>query len=424
MKQAATMPPDVDHYTCTMHPSVVSHDPNGRCPICGMNLVPVMKKGGGESKSGGGDMKGMGGMKGMGAMKEGEMKGAENPGEFVVPVERQQQIGVTYAKVARRRLEHTIRSVGVVAVNKTKHWEFVARTDGYVDKLFAAYPGEVVEKDQPLLSIYSPDLLSTERELVDMLQARERAGGAHSPADAFDRMIESAERRLRQWNLSDAQIAELKKTRKPTEMLTLVSPFHGIVEAVAVEQGRNIKMGDHLVDVADLSVVSVWVEFYENELSMIQVGQKLSVTSNADPDKPFDATIGLVDPFIDENKRTSKVRLDVVNPGFKLRPGMYVNAGLSMDMGEGLALPASAVMPTGTRSIVFVDHGEGRLEPRSVRLGVKIGDFYEVKSGLAEGERVVSSANFLIDAEAKVQGALKAFQSEEAAPPATIEVKP
>ena len=417
MKQAATMPPDVDHYTCTMHPSVVSHNPNSKCPICGMSLVPVMKKSGASPSAG--DEQAAHQHGGMPAKK-----GSENPSEFVVPVERQQQIGVTYAKVARRHLEHTIRSVGMVAVDKLRHWEFVARTDGYVEKLFAAYPGEVVEKDQPLLSIYSPDLLSTERELVEMLQARDKAAGAHSPADAFDRMIESAERRLRQWNFSDAQIAELKKTRQPSRTLTLVSPFKGIVEAVAVEQGRNVKMGDQLVAVADLSVVSVFAEFYESELSMIQVGQKIAVTSNADPDRKFDATIALIDPFIDENKRTSKVRLDVVNPGFKLRPGMYVNAELSMDMGEGLGLPAGAVMPTGTRSIVFVDHGEGRLEPRSVQLGAKLGDFYEVKSGLSEGERVVSSANFLIDAEAKVQGALKAFQSDDTALPATIEVKP
>src|SRR5262249_17217121 len=165
----------------------------------------------------------------------------------------------------------------------------------------------------------------------------------------------------------------------------------------------------------DLSVVWVWAEFYESELSMLGVDQKFAITTKSYPGEKFDGTISVINPFLDEIKRTARVRIDIPNPDFKLRPGMYVNAELEMDMGEALTVPVSAVMPTGTRTIVFVDKGEGKLEPRIVQLGAKYGDIYEVQSGLQTNERVVASANFLIDAESKVQGALKQFDEGEKA---------
>jgi Cu(I)/Ag(I) efflux system membrane fusion protein len=403
---------NIDYWTCTMHPSVHSKDP-GKCPICSMDLVPVLKKGGGEMKS-------MAGMPGMSGMKEGEMKGGEKPSEFVVPVERQQQIGVTYAKVERKPLRHTIRAVGLIVPDKTRNWQFVSRVDGYIQKLHVAAPGELVEKDGPLLSIYSPDLLTSEREFVELLRMRDEAKtkeGRETP----QRLIESAKRRLQLWNVTPEQVAELEKTRKASDTLTLLSPLRGVVQSVPVEQGKSIKLGDMLVEVADLSVVWVWAEFYENELSMLSVGQKFAITAKSYPGVKFGGTISVINPFLDEMKRTAKVRIDIPNPDFKLRPGMYVNAELKMDMGEALTVPVSAVMPTGTRNLVFVDKGEGKIEPRVVQLGYKYGDIYEVQSGLEDNERVIASANFLISAESKVQGALTQFEeaqkSQETAPP-------
>ena len=427
-KSAPGKPRNVDYYTCTMHPSVRSQDPRGKCPICGMDLVPVMRKSGSETtteasspseQSKGGEMKqtsgmqGMPGMPGMQGMKEGEMKGGEKSGEFVVPVERQQQIGVRYAKVERKPLRHTIRALGLIVPDKTRNWQFVSRVDGYVQKLDVTAPGELVEKDAPLLSIYSPDLLTSEREFVELLRMRDQAK-TKDARETPQRLIESAKRRLQLWNVTAQQIAELEKTRKASDTLTLLSPFRGVVQSVPLEQGKNVKTGDLLVEVADLSVVWLWAEFYENELSMLQVGQKLAITAKSYPGQNFGGTISLIDPFLNETKRTAKVRIDIPNPDFKLRPGMYVNAELEMDMGAALTVPISAVMPTGTRSVVFVDRGEGRLEPRIVQLGTKYGDIYEVQSGLQENERVVASANFLIDAESKVQGALKEFEETPA----------
>ena len=419
----ATKDRNIDYWTCTMHPSVHSKDP-GKCPICSMDLVPVMKKNSAASSPASaspsaGNMQGRPGMPGM---KGGAETKGPQASEFIVPVERQQQIGVTYAKVERKPLEHTIRSVGVIVPDKTRTWQFVSRVDGYVQKLHVTAPGEIVDKGGTLLSIYSPDLLTSAREFIEFLRMRDEAK-SRAARETPERLIESAKRRLQLWNVTSEQIAELERTRVATDTLTLLSPFRGVVQSVPVEQGKSVKVGDLLVEVVDLSVVWVWAEFYANELSMLQTGQQVALTVNSYPGEKFSGMIALIDPFLDETKRTAKTRIDIPNPDFKLRPGMYANADLAMNMGEALTVPVSAVMPTGTRSVVFVDKGEGRLEPRIVQLGTKYGDIYEVQSGLQENERVVASANFLIDAESKVQGALKEFESLPAPNEATPQSK-
>jgi membrane fusion protein, copper/silver efflux system len=451
-KHSATgKPNNVDYYTCAMHPSVGSQDPNGKCPICGMDLVSVMKQGGGEAtvetstspmqQTKGTEAKPSSSQHGerkikyyKSTMMAGEVSakpakdsmgmdmvpvyedekagGATQPSEFIVPVERQQQIGVRYAKVERKPLFHTIRAVGLIVPDKTRNWQFVSRVDGYVQKLNVTGPGELVDKNAPLLSIYSPDLLTSEREFVELLRMRDQAKTKEA-RETPQRLIESAKRRLQLWNVTGEQIAEVEKTRKASDTLMLLSPFRGVVQSVPLEQGKSVKVGDMLVEVADLSVVWVWAEFYENELSMLKVGQNFAITAKSYPGEKFEGTLSVVNPFLDEMKRTAKVRIDIANPDFKLQPGMYVNAELEMDMGEALTIPVSAVMPTGTRNVVFVDKGQGKLEPRIIQVGTKYADIYEVKSGLAEGERVVSSANFLIDAESKVQGALSHFEEQQ-----------
>jgi membrane fusion protein, copper/silver efflux system len=406
-RSAPEKPSDIDYYTCTMHPSVHAEAP-GKCPICSMDLVPVLKKS--ETAHG---RKGESAHEHDAANETSPTRPlADSPiHEFTVPVERQQQIGVTYATVERTPLQHVIRAVGVIAPDAERRWSFVARVEGYVQQLFVTSPGEKVEKNAPLLSIYSPELLTTERELVMLLQMRDRA---RTPAlrATPEQLIAAAKARLAQWNMTAEQITELERTRQPNELLTLRSPFRGIVQQVPVKQGMSVKAGDPLVEVADLSLVWVWGDFYQSELPMLQRGQKVTVTTSSYPNEKFEGTIGLIDPFIDPTRRTARARIDIPNRDFRLQPGMYANLEWAMQMGEGLVIPVSAVMPTGIRNIAFVDKGSGKLEPRVVELGETFGNFYEVKSGLTKGERVVASANFLIDAESKVQGALKDFEGE------------
>ncbi len=365
----------IDYWTCTMHPSVHSPDP-GKCPICSMDLVPVMKKG---------------------AVTESPADG------FTVPVERQQQIGVTYATLEKRELSRSVRALGQVEPDKKRVWSFVARTEGYVEKLFVASPGEFVEKGAPLLSLYSPELLTTQQEFAMLVKQNS------------SNLAEASRSRLRRWNVSDAQIAALGRGGKPSESITFQSPFRGVVTGVSANQGANVKVGDPLVEVADLSVVWVWAEVYETEIQDLKPDQKVAVTASAFPNRKFEGTIRLIDPSVDPVKRTARARIDVDNADFALMPGMDVDAMLTVDGGDRLSIPVDAVLPTGMRNLVFVDKGNGRLEPRAITVDGKFGDDYAVKSGVGAGERVVASANFLIDAEAKVQGALNDFQREEPA---------
>ena len=397
---------NIDYWTCTMHPSVHAKD-LGKCPICSMDLVPVLKKSAAASDG----KQGMENMPGMSGMKGGEAKGGEEkPGQFMVPVERQQQIGVTYATVEMKPLTHSIRAVGRVVPEAQRVWRVVSRTSAYVQELGVNSAGELVKKNQVLMKLYSPELLTTQRELIDLLRARDRSAmGSHSARSDFQRLIESAERRLQLWNVTPEQIARIEQTRQAEESLPILSQVDGIVQSLPVTQGENMAMGSLLVEVADLSVVWVWGEFYQDELPMLHIGQEITVTSSSYPGEKFVGQLALVDPFIDPAKRTGRVRLDIQNPDLKLKPDMFVDLVLDMEMGKSLVIPVSAVMPTGRRNIAFVDEGEGKLEPRFLELGGKYGDVYAVKSGLREGERVVASANFLIDAESKIQGALKSW---------------
>lgn len=404
---------DVEYYTCTMHPSVKKQSPKDKCPICKMDLVPVKKKPGAAAEPAGAppghDHARM--MAAAAAKGGGDSDPSDHPSEFSVPVERQQQIGVTYATVQKSPLRRTLRAVGIVTYDKQRHWDYVSRVEGYVQKLHVASRGDLVEMDQPLLTIYSPELLTTQREFLELLRMRDEAGQANSAAslESANRLLESAQRRLQLWNITPKQIAKLEQSRQASETLTLYSPFKGVVQDLAVDQGRRVTMGDHLVDVADLSVVWIWTEFYQDELPLVKKGLPATVTASPYPGESFTGKIAVVDPFISETRRTGRVRFEVENADFKLRPDMYVDVALDLDFGEGLTIPVSAVMPTGQRNVVFVEKGEGRLEPRFVELAGKFGTNFAVRSNLKDGEHVVSSANFLIDAEAKVQGALKSW---------------
>jgi len=398
---------DVDYYTCTMHPSVKSHDPKAKCPICSMDLVPVMKKS--HDHAGEGAPATTPGMSN--EVMPAPAMTADQPTEFTVPLDRQQLIGVTYAKAVRAPLQSVIRAVGTVAVDKQRHWDYVSRVDGYVQNLKVFAPGEVVEKGQMLMDIFSPDLVATQNEFLDLVRMRDQAvkNGSSATKENAERLLASARQRLSRWNLTEAQIDAIAESRASTDVFQLTSPFRGVVQTIGVDQGRRVMTGDHLVDVADLTGVWVWVDFYQEELPQVKPGMTVSLTSSALPGEKLTGQVALVDPFLNETKRTGRVRIDVENPGLKLRPDMYVDVELTLDRGEALTVPVNAVLPTGKHYIVFVDKGGGKLEPRFIEVGGKFGDVYSVASGLKEDERVVSSANFLIDAESKVQGALKSW---------------
>ena len=376
-----------------MHPSVRSHTP-GKCPICGMDLVPVSKN-----------------VKTPGAPVRSELR------QFIVPVERQQEIGVTYMAARRRPMRLEVRSVGTLEPDQARIFEYVARADGYVKELKVTSPGERVSAGQALLRMYIPALRASEQEFVALLQAR--TGGAGTQT-SLDQLFDESRRRLESWDVGRSKIDELERTRQPTDELILRCPLDGIVDQMQAKVGQNVQAGDRLFKVLDLSKLWLWADFYENEIALLKEGQPVQVTLPAFPSQSFDGRISVISPTIDPTKRTARVRIDLPNPAGQLRPGMYADVTAEIDCGEGLAVPVDAVLPTGSQMLVFLDRGEGRLEPRFIRIGRQFADpqsklqqrYYEVVDGLHEGDRIVSSANFLIDAESQIQGALKSWEPD------------
>jgi Cu(I)/Ag(I) efflux system membrane fusion protein len=374
--------PAVAYYTCSMHPSVREAAP-GNCPICGMQLVPVFTK----------------------------TQAGPAAAAFAVSPARQQMIGVTYATVGRKTLRKTVRAVGTVDSELQRHWDCVSRVDGYVRDLAVSSEGEPVALGQPLLTLYSPELLASEREWVNALEALDqarRSGPADAVADA-ERLVAAGRRRLELLDVDSREIDALERGRQPTDVVTYCSPAAGLVENILIHQGGGVRAGDHMIHLVDLSTVWVWAQFYQEELPLVRPGMAVELSLPAQPGVVFHGRIGPTDPFLDDADRTARVRIEVENPRLELHPGMYVDVVLAIDGGSGLTVPYGAVLPTGQRNIVFVDRGGGNLEPRAVELGGKFGDDVVVLSGLREGDRVVASANFLIDAEAKVQGALNSW---------------
>jgi RND family efflux transporter MFP subunit len=432
---------DIDYYTCTMHPSVHSKTP-GKCPICGMDLVPVYKRpavtnaaatentnqtptiqtGGRKIKFYQSTMspkenspvpaKDSMGME-MEPVYEEAGAPETQPGEFTVSIERQQQIGVTYATVEEVDLQKTLRVSGVVGSEISRSHDFIAPASGSVVGLGVGSTGEMVEKGQTLLTIYSPDLLTEEQNFADA--ARDYLTtpnfGSRRTIENIQAQFEAAKNRLLLWNLTTNQIADLEKweTRVPHDTVEIQAPFSGVVQKVSAEPGKNFGMGDELLELTDLQTVYVWANFYQEDLPVLKKGLPVDITTSAWPNEIFYGKIAVVDPFLDPDTRTIRVRIDIENPDLKLRPEMFVDVGLNIDAGERLAVPVNAVLPTGEHNIVFVDKGQGELQPRFVELGQQYGDYYEIKSGLNEGERVVASGNFLIDAESQIQGALKSW---------------
>jgi membrane fusion protein, copper/silver efflux system len=382
---------DIDYWTCTMHPSVHAQKP-GKCPICGMDLVPVMKK---------------------------PIASASlvmgRPSQFTVPLERQQQFGVTFSEARRHRIQIQIRSIGTLEPDRSKIFEYVAPAQSYVLDLHVSSQGEKVKAGQALMTIYSPGLRAAEQEFFALIQAQ--VGGT-TTRGTLEQLIESARHRLMSLNISKEEIDELERTKQPSDQLVLRSPFNGIVQQLQAKPGLTVMAGEKLITVVDLSKIWLWAEFYENEAGLLNVGQRMQVTLPAFPGQSLEGAVSVINPTVEPNKRTIRVRVDLDNPEGKLLPGMYANVTAKIDHGETLAIPVEAAIPTGMRMLIFLDRGGGRLEPRFIHAGRQFTDsegqgqqrYYEVLDGLKDGDRVVSSANFLIDAESQVQGAVKDWE--------------
>lgn len=340
--------------------------------------------------------------------------------EFVVPIERQQQIGVRYTEARRRLMRTEVRSVGTLEVDRSQVFDCVSGVNGFVQELHVLSPGEQVKAGDPLMVVHTPDLYAPEQDLINLDKAQQN--GSVPPA-SMAKVIDLARRRLQLLNVDPRDIAELERTLRETDYLTVRSAIDGVVTDAPMKAGQGVKPGDELLRVANLSRLWLWADFYENEIGSLKQGGTVTLIFPALPGQTLAGKISVISPTIDPLKRTGSVRIDISNPGGLLRPGMFASVTVKIDAGEGLTIPVDSVLPLGARMLVFLDKGFGKLQPRFIEIGRQFTDpddpkmerYYQVIGGLREGERIVSSANFLIDAEAQIQGALRDFVEEPTA---------
>jgi RND family efflux transporter MFP subunit len=344
------------------------------------------------------------------------------PGTVQISPQKQQLIGVRYGQAEYTNGGEVIRAVGKVTADERLITHVHSRTEGFIEKVFVNFTGDLVEKGQPLLTIYSPELLATQQEYLLALKARQimNSSTVRGAVEDSDSLVEAARRRLELWDLSPAQIESVRETGKPLTNITLFAPASGIVTARNAFPNQKVGPDTELYTVVDLSRIWVLANVFEYEAPLVRVGQAAVVTVPYEGGKSYRARVSYIQPQVDAGTRTLQVRLELANSGLKLKPEMFVDVELAGSQHRSLTVPAEAVLDSGLEKTVFVDAGNGFFEPRKVETGRLLVDRVEILKGLKAGERIVTSGNFLINSESQMKAAasgMGAGGQETAAPP-------
>ena len=326
---------------------------------------------------------------------------------FKVSPEKQQLIGVQYGTVEYQTISKSLRAVGKVAYDETKISRINPKIEGWIENVYVDFTGKLVQKGQPLLTIYSPDLVQTQEEYLLAIKGRRQLGESPFPeaVNFSESLLQSARRRLELWDISEQQIRELEKRGTPSRTMTLYTPTSGFVTTRNAFPRQRVMPETELYAIADLSNVWVIADIYEFEAADIKLGQTATVTLSSYPGREFNGKITYIYPQVDNTTRTLKIRVELANKNFALKPDMYADVVLNMSYGRSLVVPQEAVMDSGSEQLVYVSLNDGYFEPRKVQLGAKVDNKFIVLGGLNEGERVVTSGNFLVDSESKLKSA-------------------
>lgn len=410
-------------YHCPMHPNYHSDKP-GDCPICGMKLVPdedsahpvdaAAQKPVGKIlfykdpkapnfKS---DKPGINPETGSDLEPVYENDPAAMPmGTIRVSPEKQQVIGVKFGEVTSGAGIHSFRSVGKVTMDETRFSKVQTRIEGWIEKVYVDFTGKSVEKGQALLTLYSPEMLASQQEYLLAMRGREimKDSPLAGSQQQGDSLLVAARKRLELFSLSEAQIEEITRTKQPLTNITIYSPISGYVMMRNAFPKQRITPETELYTVVDLSKVWIMADVFENEASMIRIGMPARVSLSYGNGRKINGRVSYIQPEVDPTTRTLKVRIEADNPGMTLKPDMFVDVEFSVAMSARMTVPAEAVLDTGLRKTVFVDRGNGYIEPRQVETGERIGDRVEIIKGLSPKERIVISGNFLIDSESQLK---------------------
>jgi Cu(I)/Ag(I) efflux system membrane fusion protein len=365
---------DVDHYTCSMHPSVNQPGP-GKCPICGMDLIAVTKQ-------------------------------QQAEGVVLLDERRRQLIGVRTAPVLEGPMQRMFRAVGRVTYDESALTDVNLKVSGWITKLLVNQTGQRVSRGQTLFALYSPELYAAQQDfLLAMSGARSDSPHSEGTSDRTEQLGRAARKRLSLLGLSEAQIDDIATGHVPLDTIPITSPASGFVIEKTVVEGASVQAATRLFRIAALDKVWIEADVYEEDLAHVRAGQRAKVTLDYLPDRAYDATVAYVYPYLDPAARTGRVRIALANQKLELRPGMYASVELIADLGSRIGVPASAVVYTGPRRLVFVDLGSGRFKPQEIRIGAEANGLYEVIDGLKRDDMVVTSGVFLIAAEARISTA-------------------
>ncbi|MBB5318182.1 efflux RND transporter periplasmic adaptor subunit [Tunturibacter empetritectus] len=339
----------------------------------------------------------------------------ESKDAALVPVqltpERMQSIGVKTGTVEYKQLSDDLRATGTVDIDERLLSYVQVRFPGYIRKVFANATYQYIRKGEPLFTVYSPDLVATQQEYLLAQQNQEllQSSTVDGVAAGANTLSEAAEHRLAQWDVPASELAKLKETGKPVTDLTIYSPVSGFITERNALPNLYVEPSTRLYTVADLSRVWVNAQIFQDDIGRLKQGDAASITVDSYPGRTFTGQIEEILPQVDMATRTVRVRLAIANPGLKLKPGMFVNVEVKSSLGRQLVVPASAVFESGTRQIVFLNHGNGNLEPKEIAVGLRVGDNFVVLRGLGANQSIVTSANFLIDSESQLQAAAGSF---------------
>lgn len=403
-------------YTCPMHPQIVQDSP-GSCPICGMDLVLVEENK--EPKSDHADHPEKEASVNTGVTAESffkeELQKEGTP--FHLSKEKVEMLKVAFFQVSKRKIQKEIRSSVRITPDERRLYRISTKVSGWIEKLYVNQTGQPVEKGDPLFSVYSPDLVSAQYEYLSARESEKKLLSAQDPILENVREIrKAAYDKLRLYDMSDRQIKELEeKSGKPARETIIFSPATGFVTEKTVLEGQQIMPNDSLAVIADISHVWGEADIYEADMPYVTVGMPVSISLSYLQGKTFRGEIGFLYPFLDPQTRTLKARIEIPNPGNTLKPDMYAEAKMVYSVSQQIAVPEQAIMRTGTTDYVFVKGAEDTVFKREVQLGIRSSDgYFEVTSGLLEGEAVVASANFLVDSESSLKEAFRAAKESHA----------